>query len=229
MNLRRLGGAAALLMAAAYLIGIALNFTVLDTTGIADPIEEIGFLVRNQTIMSIWILFIYVVFGALLVVLALALHALVQDDAPDLARVATAFGLIWACLLIGSGMVYKLGLETVATLYRDDAAVATTVMAAITAVHEGLGGANEIPGGLWTLLISTAALRTGRLPRGLGILGLLIGAAGVFTVIQPFFPVAAAIFGIGGIVWFIWLSAAMLRAVPAPEARVAVGEAGVTH
>lgn len=42
---------------------------------------------------------IYVVFGALLVVLALALHALVHDGAPELAQVATAFGLIWAGLL----------------------------------------------------------------------------------------------------------------------------------
>jgi hypothetical protein len=41
--------------------------------------------------------------------------------------------------------------------------------------------------------------------------------------------VAAAIFGIGGLVWFIWLGAAMLRPVPAPAARVGVGEVGVTH
>ena len=36
---------------------------------------------------------------------------------------------------------------------------------------------------LWTLLVSLAALRTGGLPKGLNILGLLVGAVGIITII----------------------------------------------
>jgi len=47
----------------------------------------------------------------------------------------------------------------------------------IEAVANGLGNANgEILGGLWMLLVSLAALRTGGLPKGLNILGVLVGA-----------------------------------------------------
>lgn len=38
MNLRRLGGLSALILAAAYVVGAALNFTLLDTSGILDPV-----------------------------------------------------------------------------------------------------------------------------------------------------------------------------------------------
>jgi hypothetical protein len=61
MNLQKMGSIAALIMAAAYVVAIGLNFTVLDTSGIVDPIEEVAFLVDNQVVMYIWILFIYVI------------------------------------------------------------------------------------------------------------------------------------------------------------------------
>jgi hypothetical protein len=93
-------------------------------------------------------------FGVFLVVLALALYAQLKAGSPAMAQTATVFGLIWAGLLIASGMVYKMGLGAVAELYGQDPAQAASVLLVINAVHEGLGGANEIPGGLWTLLVS---------------------------------------------------------------------------
>lgn len=222
MNLTRMGGVAALLLAAAYVVGIGLSVTVLDTSGITDAVEEVAFLVGHQAIMAIWILFIYVVFGVLLVVLALALHGLLRAGAPELAQTGTVFGLIWATLLIASGMVYKVGLQAVAGLYPQDPTAAAALMAAVTVVHEGVGGVNEIPGGLWTLLISAAALQAGRFPRALNLLGLLIGVAGLLTVVPAIFNVAVAIFGLSSIVWFIWLGVVLLRgsafaAARAPE------------
>ena len=50
----------------------------------------------------------------------------------------------------------------------------------IEPVIDGLGNANgEILGGLMTLLVSLAALRAGELPKGLNILGFVIGALGI--------------------------------------------------
>ena len=73
MNLRRLGGLSALILAAAYVVGLVLNFTLLDTSSILDPVEKVAFLAGKQTLFQVWIFFVYVVFGVCLVFLAEAL------------------------------------------------------------------------------------------------------------------------------------------------------------
>ena len=110
----------------------------------------------------------YVFFGFALIVLSLALYDRLKSGAPALMQVATAIGIIWAGSLIASGMVANAGLATVVALYAKDPAQAALTFQAIEAITNGLGNANgEILGGLWTLLVSLAALRTGGLPKGL--------------------------------------------------------------
>jgi hypothetical protein len=55
-----------------------------------------------------------------------------------------------------------------------------------------------------------AALRTGGLPRGLNILGVLVGGVGILTII-PALNAMVAVFGLGQIIWFVWLGIALLR------------------
>ncbi|HSN93433.1 MAG TPA: hypothetical protein VLR89_00060 [Anaerolineaceae bacterium] len=64
-----------------------------------------------------------------------------------------------------------------------------------------------------TLLISLAALRAGGLPRGVNILGLVVGAVGIITII-PALNALVAVFGLGQIVWFIWVGIVLLRSNP---------------
>lgn len=211
-KLQRMGGIAALIEAAAYVVGIGLGFTLLASymTGTLGPEQTVAFLADNEAIMYVWNLIIYVVFGVFLVVLALALHERLKAGSPALMQAATAFGLIWAGLVIASGMIFSIGMETVVDLYGADPAQAGTVWLTIATVQDGLGGGVEVVGGLWVLLVSWAALRTGGLPRALNYLGLVIGAAGVITVI-PILGGLGAIFGLGQIVWFVWLGLVMLR------------------
>jgi hypothetical protein len=78
-------------------------------------------------------------------------------------------------------------------------------------VTEGLGGSGgELLGGLWVLLVSVAALRTGGLPKVLKWLGVAIGTAGVLSVV-PVLKDLAYGFGLLQIVWFVWLGIVMLR------------------
>ena len=85
---------------------------------------------------------------------------------------------------------------------------------AIESITNGLGNANgEILGGSLTLLVSLAALRTGGLPKGLNILGLVVGAVGIITII-PVLNALTGVFGLGQIVWFVWLGIALLRNNP---------------
>ncbi len=75
----------------------------------------------------------------------------------------------------------------------------------------GLGNANgEILSGPLTLLVSNAALRAGGFSKALNILGLFVGAVGIITII-PALNDLTGVFGLGQIVWFIWLGIVFLR------------------
>jgi hypothetical protein len=83
-------------------------------------------------------------------------------------------------------------------------------------VTGGLGNGNgEILGGLWTLLISLAALRAGGLSKGLNILGLITGAVGIFSIIPGLTDLTGA-FGLSQMAWFVWLGIVLLRSYPSP-------------
>ena len=72
--------------------------------------------------MHIVNIFICVVFGVALVVLALALHARLKGGSSALVQIATVFGLIWAGLVIASGMISNIGMNNVVALYAKDPA-----------------------------------------------------------------------------------------------------------
>ncbi len=210
-DLQKMGGIAALYEAAAYVVGIVFFIFVVDYSGVVDPVQKVALLVDNQTIMYIMTLVIYVIFGIFLVVLALALYERLKAGSPAMMLTATAFGLIWAGVVIASGMIFNIGTGVVINLYGTDPAQAATVWLAIDSVFEGLGGGVEILGGMWILLLSWAALQTGGLPKILNYLGVMIGAAGILSAIPALGELGGAIFGLGQIVWFVWLGIVMLR------------------
>jgi hypothetical protein len=81
-------------------------------------------------------------------------------------------------------------------------------------VASGLSNGNgEILGGLWTLLVSLAALRAGGLPKGLNMLGLLVGAVGIVSIL-PGLTGLTGIFGLDQMIWFAWLGIVLLRGNP---------------
>lgn len=95
---------------------------------------------------------------------------------------------------------------------------AATAWLAISAVVEVLVDRIEVLGGIWVLLVTWAALLSGRLPRALNYLGLGIGVAGVLTVV-PAFGMLGIGFMLGEIVWGVWLGIVMLRGSRSVAAR----------
>ena len=205
-----MGGIAALIAATAYLVGIVLFLVILDPGGPLDPIERVAFLAEKETIMYIAMLFIYVVSGFILVVLVQALHERLKTGSPAMMQTTAVFGYIWAGILIAGGMIFLVGLDTVVELYDKDPAQAVSAWLAVGIVFEGLGGGIETVGGLWTLLISWAALRSGEFPRVLNYLGMVVGVAGIVTII-PALEDLTLVFGLGQIPWFVWLGSILLR------------------
>jgi len=217
-NFQKMGSISALYMAAAYVLGIVGFKLVADYSAVVDPVAKVAFLGENQTIMYILHLLVYVVWGIFMVVLALALYERLKASSPAMAQTATVFGLIWAGLIIASGMIFNIGMDNVVDLFDTDPAQAATVWLAIESVFEGMGGGNEIVGGIWILLVSWAALRAGEFPRVLNYLGLVLGVAGILSAIPALGEIGAAIFGLGQIVWFLWLGIVMLRSKPSAAA-----------
>jgi hypothetical protein len=163
----------------------------------------------------------YVFFGLVLVVLALALYDRLKSGAPALSQMATVFALIWAGSLVASGMVSNAGIAPVVALYAQDPAQAALSWMNFETVSSGLGNGNgEILGGLMTLLVSLAGLRSGRLPKGLSILGLLVGSVGILSIL-PGLTGLTGVFGLGQIIWFIGLGIVLLRSNPDKTAQKA--------
>ena len=212
---QKFGGFAVLYMAVAHMIGITLFIVVLDYLSITDPAQKVALLVDKQMIIFSTNLLMYVFFGVFLIILSLALYERLKSGAPALMQVATAIGIIWAGSLIASGMVSNAGIEPVVALYAKDPAQAALAWQGIESVANGLGNANgEILGGLWTLLVSIAALRAGGLPKGLNILGLLAGTVGILSLAPGLTNSLTGIFGLGQIIWFIWMGIVLLRSNP---------------
>jgi len=209
-TLQKFGGFAALYLAVAYLIGMVIFLVVLDYPSITDPALKVALLVEMQMITFSTNLLMYVFFGVFLIVLSLALYDRLKSGAPAIMQMATAIGIIWAGSLIASGMVANAGIAPVVALYAKDPAQAALTWQGIETVANGLSNVNgEILGGLWALLVSLAALRTGGLPKSLNILGLVVGAVGIVSLI-PALNALTGIFGLGQIIWFVWLGIVLL-------------------
>ena len=213
-TLQKFGGFAALYLAVAYLIGMAIFLVVLDYPSITDPAQKVALLVDKQTVIFATNLLLYVFFGIFLVILALALYDHLKSGAPALMQVATVIGVIWAGSLVASGMISNAGLVPTARLYANDPTQAALTWQGIEIVVDGLGNANgEILGGVWILLVSLAALRSGGLPKGLNVLGLVIGAVGIISLL-PGLTDLVALFGLSQLVWYAWVGIVLLRSNP---------------
>jgi hypothetical protein len=221
---QKAGGLAALYLAAAYLLAMPFFLLVVDYQSAVDPAAKVASLATNHGAMQVMYLITYVVFGIVLAVLALALYERLKPAAPALMLTATAVGLIWAVMLIASGLVFNAGMGAVVTLYPSNPAQAVSMWQAIEPVSDGLSSADgEILGGLWVLLVSIAGLRVGGFSRAFGWFGVAVGAIGLASVIPPLKD-AAILFGLVQIGWFVWIGFTMLRQTERLEQPLAIKE-----
>lgn len=210
-SMARIGGAAALYMAAVYAAMIVLFLGVFDYLDIVDPARKLDLLTTRRGLIEATNLAAYVVFAAALVVFVLGLGDRLEL-AGRLARVGRATGLIWAGLVMASGLVANAGVERAVALAADDPAAAMAYWAGIETVSDGLGGAaGEFAGGITTLLFSMAALQA-RFARGAAYLGIAVGVVGIASTLPALYDLGG-LFGIGQIAWFVWTGAALMRGV----------------
>ena len=216
-NLRKVAGIAALIGAATNLFALVTLLTLLEPKGYGsdDPGQVVAFLADNQAIMRVWYIIIYLVFGVSMIFLSLALYERLKAGSPARAQAVTTFGLIYAVLVIVIGTLAINNLSTVVKLYGENPAQAATVWLTLDSVETGLGagGGETIVTALWFLLLSWAALRARELPRVLNYLGVVLGVAGILSVVLASLSLSA-VYGLGLIIWFVWLGIVMLHSNP---------------
>jgi hypothetical protein len=220
-NLQKIGGIAALIGAATNLFALVTLLTLLEPKGYGsdDPGQVVAFLADNQAFMRAWYQIIWLVFGMCMIFLSLALYDRLMAGSPARAQAVTTFGLIYAVLVIVIGTLSINNLSTVVELYGKNPAQAVTVWLTLDSVETGLGagGGETIVTALWFLLLSWVALRAGELPRVLNYLGVVLGVAGILSVVLASLGLSA-VYGLGLIIWFVWLGLVMLRRSPVSAA-----------
>lgn len=210
-GMQRAGGVGALVAAATFVVGLSMFVTVLlDYTTAQSPAQAVAFLAEHRAAVTVWNLTITIVFGIALVPLVLALRDRLGSVAPQRSRVAAVFGLIWSGLIIATGMILNVGYGSILDLHVDDPDAAATAWAAVDIVTNGLGGGNEIVGGIWVLLLSVTAWGSGMIPNWLNGFGVGAGVSGVLTVL-PGLESVGAVFGLGLAVWFVGVGFFLVR------------------
>ena len=220
-TLQKFGGIAALICAGTYILAMGLVATLLTPMlDSALPYDQfIAFYLPHQSLVFVWHFSMYLVNGTCLALLALALYQRLQPGAPTLALVAACFGLFWTGLVFASGFITLYGWETIGRLASTDPSQAATLRLVVYTISTGIDTSDRFLGCLWVLLTSWAALRTRQLARPLNYLGLVIGIAGIVSSIAPALNGLGFAFGLGVIVWWIWLGIVMLRSNPSTVAQ----------
>lgn len=207
-NLQKLGGLAAISEALIYILAFIVYGAVLQYPAGDDVMLKFQFLADNQLLLSVMNLVAYVLFGILLVVMVMALHERFKVQAEMLSRFSCVFGFLWVGLVIASGMIDNIGMAAVLRLSETEPEQARIMWLTLMAVVEGIGGGNELVGGVWVLSLSLAGWKSQALSKPLFYLGIFVGGAGISTCYPA--DVLTEIFGLSQIVWFIWIGIFML-------------------
>ena len=227
-SLMKMGGIAALVGAATNLFALVAYMTLLEPKGYGsdDPGQIVAFLADNQALMRLWYQIIWLVFGVSVIVLSLALYERLKAGSPAQAQAVTTFGLIYAVLVIVVGALSINNLNTVVKLYGERPAQAATVWLTLDSVETGLGagGGETMVTALWLALLSWVALRAREFPRALNYLGVAFCLAGILSVVLASLAVSA-VYGLGLIVWLVWLGIVLLRGKQSQTASVPDGYA----
>jgi hypothetical protein len=209
-KLQKIGGICAILEALIYIFAfIVYGGILVYPNANASAVQQLNFLNDNYLTLSILNLISYVLFGIILAVLVLAIHHRLKNYSPIFSKLASVFGIIWVGLVIASGMIANIGLNSVIAIGIKEPESAMLVWSSVSIISEGLGGGNEIVGGIWVLLLSIIALKGQLFSKPLIFLGLLVGIAGILTIYP--LEIFTEIFGISQIIWFLWIGVFMIR------------------
>lgn len=219
MSTQHWGGVASITLALTYLFGFLLFFGFLDSTGYEAPERYLEFVILNRDTYFLGYLIIGIVFSFALMVLVQAMYRRFVEASPELMAFTSVVGYLWVGIVLASSLIFITSLEMIAKYHAIDPEQALVINRTISIVVDALGGGIELVGAVWVLVISYVGLKSKTYSAVLHYLGLFVAVAGILSLFSglsflaksPLFEATTAIFGLGQILWFIFLGAVMLR------------------
>lgn len=216
----RIGGWAALVEAVFFLIVPVLFVLVLPRLGLSlsdqgDTSKLLLFSIKNPLLVLFDIAM--VIAAGAIVILALVLQDQFRDSAPFAMRGAVIAASIGAALFVVSGIGDAYDLLGMGQLYASNHTLATTAYAAVGTLAFGLYYAGVMVYGVWALVTSWVALRSGAFSPAQNYLGI---AWGVLAILSVFATGSATLYLLAllvpilGVIWTGWLAMRMLRLTP---------------
>lgn len=200
----RNGGISAIIAALTFLFGMAyylVLMTDIQYGNLSTSVEEqLIYLSQHQAMIYLWYFVIYVVFGFALLGLQTGLNSLLPKSPLSQATAIVAY--IWVGLVIAAGMVANVGHAMSIELHTTAPETAHHAWVSVQILVNGLGGGNEIVGGVWLILLFFASAKNNCLPGSARLGALAIGLCGLATAIPALTELGAA-FGLGCILWFL--------------------------
>ena len=184
--------------------GLVLDFPSPDNLG-----DLINYVAKNQSIVIVAYFLGYLIFGILLLVGVQAIHNRLSTFSSHLLNTGSTFGLIWVVLMMCSGMIAVIGINTMVKLHTTGSPYAETLFYVYSTITNSLGGGIELVGGLWVFLLSVVGLRFNQFSKSLNFLGLIVGTLGILTLYQGI-PEFKDAFGLSQIIWFAWMGVVLL-------------------
>lgn len=209
-SLRRCGGIAAIGMALCYLAMALIFFGILSQPEQAEPVQKIQYVAQHYVLVALGYAIGYLVFGFLLAVMVIAIPQQLPQPQSALLQIASLFGKAWVVLMMASGMIALVGLNSSVTLVDTDPVLAVTLFHVIGLMTHALGGGIEVVAGLWILLFSIAGLQQQPQKAKLHCLGLVTGSFAVLTLFHTL-PFLKEAFGLSQLVWQLWFGLVLLR------------------
>ena len=204
-------GAVSLIGMALCYIGLFIIYgAVLSPPGDNGIAEKVAYLIEHRTLVKSSYILGYVLFACFLCISVQAIHALYCKTSQVLINTASLFGLFWAIVLLCTGMIGITSLELMSTLDKSDQPASEIVYLSSLLMEESLGGGIEILGGLWVFLLGFAGWYHKLFSKPFAIFSIVKGAIGVFSLFATD-EIFLILFGLTGIVWFIWLSAIVFK------------------
>lgn len=185
--------------------------------------ERLLFILSNQSLYQYWMLVIYVVFGCVLVPFASGIKHYMASNGRRTTwlNASCVFAYIWSGLVIASGMIAVVGIEAISTMYSIESTPEhshqiNTIWIVLSLLQDSLGGGVEVVGGLWVITLAIYSIKERLFYSVFNVLGVLVGACGVLTVI-PELSDLGGIFGLAQIIWFLLLSVFFIKNTPAKD------------
>ncbi|MBU3002651.1 hypothetical protein [Paraglaciecola arctica] len=206
---QRRGALSAFICATSFILGLSLILIIAPDFN-NGPDERLQTLTKFSGLMQLWYFFVYVIFGAFLLVLSIALLEPNKREHTPLEQVTTLASYLWACYIFTSGFIAIFSIEFLFAKRFEFTGDVTTLWRDIYAVQMGLGEGIEWVGAIWVILVNTCLYIENRFAPKIVYFGYLISVFGLMTLVENWQQVGA-IFGLLQIVWFVWVGLLLLK------------------